>query len=143
MHMDVMTAPRPKAVRPRLTLWLLRLIVSVQLAGAIAQPVLAGRVLTGDVDALALHSQLGGSLAFVDLILIAATLPYAWVARPDRLWTVPLAVAMFVAVIVQVSAGRSRRLGLHIPLGVAIVTVSVVLAIWVWSPAAGRPRRAR
>lgn len=115
----------------------------MHLTDAIAQPVLAGRFLTRDVDALATHSSIGGSLAFVDLILIATSLPYAWVARWDRVWILPLAVAMFAAVIVQISTGHSRRLAMHIPLGVAIVTAAVLLAIWVWSPAAARPRRAR
>ncbi|MDT7650182.1 MAG: hypothetical protein QOI36_1588, partial [Pseudonocardiales bacterium] len=43
----------------------------------------------------------------------------------------------------QIAAGYTRQLELHIPLGVAIVVTSVLLAIWVWSPSAALPRTGR
>src|SRR5689334_4168123 len=49
--MDVAT--RPAGTGPLITLWLLRIAVTAHLVAVLAQPVLAGRYLTGDVDARA------------------------------------------------------------------------------------------
>lgn len=123
----------------RLTLWPLRLLVTVHLVAVLAQPVLAGRFLTGDVDAITVHGRIGGSLAAVGIVLIALTLLYVLAGR-GRLWVAPVAVVLFLADGIQIGAGYARNLALHIPLGVTIVVASVLLAIWVWSPSAGRAR---
>lgn len=119
-------------------MWFLRVVATAHLVMVLAQPVLAGMFLTGDVDAIAMHSTIGSTLATVELVLIAATLAY--VVRRGRLWVLPAAVLLFLAVGLQIGMGYSRALQVHIPLGVAIVTAAVLLTIWVWSPAAARPR---
>jgi hypothetical protein len=55
----------------------------------------------------------------------------------------PVAVLLFLADGFQIAAGYARQLELHIPLGVAIVVTSVLLAAWAWSPSAARPRTRR
>ena len=127
------------ARRPRLSLWLLRTALTVHLLAVLAQPVLAGLFLTGDIDAIAVHGTIGSTLAAVDLVVIGATLVYVFGGR-GRLWVLPVIVALFLAVGLQIGFGYSRTLEIHVPLGVAIVTTSVLLAIWVWSPSAGRAR---
>ena len=127
------------ARRPRLSLGLLRTVLTVHLLAVLAQPVLAGLFLTGDIDAIAVHGTIGSTLAAVDLVVIGATLAYVLGGR-GRLWVLPVVVALFLAVGLQIGFGYSRTLEIHIPLGVAIVTTSALLAIWVWSPSAGRPR---
>jgi hypothetical protein len=127
------------ARRPRLSLWLMRTVLTVHLLAVLAQPVLAGLFLTGDIDAIAVHGTIGSTLAAVDLVAIGATLVYVLGGR-GRLWVLPVIVALFLAVGLQIGFGYSRMLEIHIPLGVAIVTTSVLLAIWVWSPSAGRAR---
>lgn len=137
---ETSTPARPETSRgPWLTLWPLRLLLTVHLVAVLAQPVLAGRYLSGDVDAIAVHATIGGTLAAVGLVVIAATLLYVLGGR-GKLWAAPVSVALFLAVGIQIGAGYSRDLGLHIPLGVAIVVASVLLTIWVWSPSAGRAR---
>lgn len=124
--------------RPRLTLWLLRIAATLHLVLVVAQPVLAGLFLTGNVDAITVHAVVAGILAGGELVLTGIAVAYV-VAR-GRVWVLPVAVLLFVAVGVQMTAGYSRALQLHIPLGVAIVTTAVFLAVWAWTPAAGRPR---
>jgi hypothetical protein len=124
--------------RPRLSLLLLRILISAYLVAVLAQPVLAGLFLTGDVDAIAVHAAVGSALAAFGLVLIAATLAY--VLRRGRLWVLPAAVVLFLAVGLQIGMGYARTLQIHVPLGVAIVTASILLAIWVWTPSAARPR---
>lgn len=123
---------------PRLPLWSLRVAATVHLVVVLAQPVLAGLFLTGDVDAITAHGTVGGVLAVVTLVLIGATLAY--VLRRGRLWVLPAVVALFLAVGIQIGLGYSRTLAVHVPLGVAIVAASLLLAVWVWTPAAARPR---
>jgi hypothetical protein len=136
--MDTLVRPVRAERGPRLSLVLLRILVTVHLVAVLAQPVLAGLFLTGDVDAIAVHGAVGSALAAFGMVLVAATLVY--VVRRGRLWVLPAAVALFFAVGLQIGMGYARTLQIHIPLGVAIVTASILLAIWVWSPSATRPR---
>lgn len=134
------TLVRPSATErgPRLSLWLLRVAVTVHLVMVLAQPVLAGLFLTGDVDAITVHGTVGSVLGAVTLVLVGATLAY--VVRRGRLWVLPAVVALFLAVGMQIGLGYSRALAVHVPLGVAIVASSLLLAVWVWTPSAARPR---
>lgn len=124
---------------PRITLWPLRVVITAHLLMVLAQPWLAGLYLSGDVDAIAVHGTIGSLLAAVGLLVIATTLLYVIGGR-GKLWAAPVAVALFLADGFQIGAGFERNLGLHIPLGVAIIVASVLLAAWVWSPSAGRAR---
>jgi hypothetical protein len=123
----------------RTSLWLLRSVLTVHLLAVLAQPVLAGLFLTGDIDAIAMHGTFGSTLAAIDLLVIGVTLLYVLGGR-GRLWVLPVIVGLFLAVGLQVGMGYARTLEVHVPLGVAIVTASVLLAAWVWSPSAGRTR---
>jgi hypothetical protein len=134
--------PALVARRPRISLWLLRSLITVHLLAVLAQPVLAGLYLTGDVDAIGVHGLVGTSLALVGLVVIGAALGYVLGGR-GRLWVLPVAVLLFLAEGFQIAAGYTRQLELHIPLGVAIVVTSVLLAMWVWNPSAARPRTRR
>lgn len=136
--MNTLVRPAGTDRRPRLSLWLLRVVATVHLVMVLAQPVLAGMFLTGNVDAITMHGLIGSVLAAVSLALIGTALLY--VLRRGRLWVLPVMVALFLAVGFQIGLGHSRSLGAHIPLGVAIVTASVLIAVWVWSPSAARPR---
>ncbi len=134
--MDTLT---PVRRGPTLTLWLLRAVIGVHLLVVLAQPVLAGWYLTGDVDAITVHGVLGSGLAVLGLFTIAATLLYVLGGR-GRLWVAPVGVVLFLADGIQIGAGYERNLGLHVPLGVAIIVASVLLTVWAWSPSAGRAR---
>jgi hypothetical protein len=123
---------------PRTSLWLLRIVTTAHLVLVLAQPVLAGLFLTGDVDAITVHGTIGSALAAVELVLIAATVLY--VLRRGRLWVLPVVVLLFLVVGLQIGMGYARVLAVHVPLGVVIVTAAVLLVIWVWSPSAARPR---
>ena len=140
--MDTLPRPAQATRRPRVSLWSLRLVITVHLVAVLAQPVLAGLFLTGDVDAIGVHGLVGSLLALVAMIVIAATLAYVIGGR-GRLWVLPVGLALFLADGMQIGFGHAKELQLHVPLGVAIVTASVLLAAWVWSPSAARPRGAR
>lgn len=127
---------------PRRTLWLLRLVLTGHLLAVLAQPVLAGLFLTGDVDAIAVHATIGSALAVLGFVAIAGALAYVLGGR-GRLWVLPVAVALFLADGAQIRMGYDRLLQLHVPFGVLIVVTSALMAVWVWSPSAGRARGAQ
>jgi hypothetical protein len=128
--------------RPRISLWTLRFLLTGHLLAVLAQPVLAGRFLTGDVDAIEVHGLIGSLLTLVAMALIAGALAYV-VGGRGQLWVLPVTVLLFLAEGFQIGMGYSRQLHLHVPLGVAIVATAVLLAAWVWTPSAARARGAR
>jgi hypothetical protein len=130
------TAPAPAPAR-RAGLWALRVTLTLHLLGALGQPVLAGLFLSGDVDAISWHGTIGSALAAVALAVVAAALAHVVLVR-GQWWVLPVTVAQFLADGLQIGWGHARLLDLHVPLGVAVVTVSVLLAVWVWGPAAAR-----
>jgi hypothetical protein len=133
------SAPVPK---PRVTLWLLRVVLTVQAVAAVAQPVIAGRYLSGDFDALAIHAAVAGLMMLATIAAFVAAVLY-WVVGRGAGWPALTLVALFVAVIAQMALGAIRVLAIHIPLGVAIVAIAVALAVWSFRPAAQRRRRPR
>jgi hypothetical protein len=135
---NTLAEPAAATRRPRFTLWLLRVAATLHLVLVLAQPVLAGLFLTGNVDAIEVHSAVAVGVALVGLALIVVALVY--LIAGGRLWVLPGMLLLTAAVVLQMVLGYRRELGIHIPLGVAIVTVAVLLAIWVWTPAAARPR---
>ncbi|MHA6617275.1 hypothetical protein [Pseudonocardia sp. DLS-67] len=141
--MDTLAPPAAAPTRrPRVSLWTLRFLLTGHLVAVLAQPVLAGRYLTGDVDAITVHGLLGSLLSLVAMALIAGALGYVLFGR-GRLWVLPVTVLLFLAEGYQIGMGYSRELAVHVPLGVAIVVVAVLLTAWVWTPSAARPRGRR
>jgi hypothetical protein len=133
------TSPAPTPI-PRVTLWLLRAALTVQAAAAVAQPVLAGRYLSGDFDALAIHGGVAGVVLLTTIAAFAAAVLY-WLASRGAGWPALALVALFVAVVTQIAVGALRILAIHIPLGVTVVAIAVVLAVWSFRPAARRTRK--
>ncbi len=125
---------------PLVTLWLLRAVVTLFLLAVLAQPVLAGLYLSGELDALAVHGAIAGVVILLAMALVGAALLFSTLGR-GRFWPLPVAVATFLAAGLQTGFGYARQLGLHIPLGVALVTAAVLLAVAVWRPAMRSPRR--
>ena len=134
--MSTSTAPRG----PRVTLWLLRAAVSAFLLAVLVQPVLAGQYLSGEFDALSVHASNAGAVILLAMVVAATSLLFATLGR-GRCWPLPVAVVLFLGAGFQTGSGYARQLALHIPLGVAIVTAAVLLAVAVWRPSMRRPRR--
>lgn len=129
--------PEQRPARRRGPTYVLVLTVALaHTAAALLQPVLAGSYLSGDVDAIQVHSGVGTLL--LPLLAMAQVVAAALFWRPGRGpgWPVLLCVAIFFAEGLQIGMGYSRSLAVHIPLGAGIVATSVVLAAWLlrWRP---------
>jgi hypothetical protein len=124
------------------TLWLLRVALAVEAITAVGHPVLAGQYLAGDFDALGVHEANAGFLFLATIGAFIAAILYRLVGRGPG-WPALVLATLFVAINAQIALGTLRVLALHIPLGVAIVAITVLLAVWSFRPAARRRRTPR
>lgn len=108
-----------------------RAVVVLQALDAFLQPVFAGRFLSGDFGMLAAHKHnaLYGLFTLSVLQVVAAAL--AWRLANGPGWLVITATVLTGAVLLQIILGFDRVLGIHVPLGVAIIVALVWSAVWV------------
>jgi hypothetical protein len=106
----------------------------------IAQPILAGYFLSGDVDAMAWHGPIGSSLWMMSMLQFVAAMLY-WRPGGGRLWPALLTFVLFFAEFVQLTYGYLQNFAVHVPLGTAIVITVVAMAIWSFRPSARRGRK--
>jgi hypothetical protein len=111
---------------------LLRVFLTVQAVDVFLQAVLAGRFLSGDFGMLATHRSNGVFAGGWGLAqIVAAALAWRVSRLPGRIAAV--VAALGAAIALQIYLGFNRVLGIHIPLGVAIIAVSGGLARWMWT----------
>jgi hypothetical protein len=116
----------------RTTWWVFRILTTVLSVDAYLQAVLAGRFLSGDFGMLYAHRINGvDGVAILSFVLIVVSV-VAWRTElmPGRV--VAYATALSGAVVLQILMGFDRVLGVHIPLGVAIIALSTIMAVWAW-----------
>ncbi|HEY0688149.1 MAG TPA: hypothetical protein VGD71_03840 [Kribbella sp.] len=115
----------------RWPLWLYRGSSTVFAILVVAQPVLAGQFLSGAYSALLLHSTNANVIAGAAFIVLAAAIVFHVLGRGPR-WPIAVSAAEFGVVTLQVTAGHLRWMALHIPLGVGVVALSILLAAESW-----------
>jgi len=138
-----MTAPvaaERRVRRPRGSLWSLRITLLLHAGLVVAQPILAGYFLSGDVDAMNVHGPIGSTLWMVSMIQFVAAFFY-WLVGGGRIWPLLLSVVLFLAEFVQLTYGYLQNFAVHVPLGTAIVVAVVWMTIWSFRPAARRSRK--
>ena len=110
-----------------------QVLTSVYVLMLYVQPTLIGLFLGGDFDRLSDHALVGG-LAVATALVLAASSVLAW--RPGGLpgGVVVASGMLFVGTGVQIGAGYSRNLGLHVPLGVTLAAGGLALAYQAWRP---------
>ncbi|MFG2905804.1 hypothetical protein ACGF13_12165 [Kitasatospora sp. NPDC048286] len=115
-----MSSP-PAAPAPRWPLILLRISTTLLALLSLLQVVLAGSFLNGTYASLKDHEGTAMVLATVVVVQLAVAVAVRWPGRgPLRpLWTTAL---LAVAVTGQIVAGYARALGVHVTLGVLLVS---------------------
>jgi hypothetical protein len=109
-----------------------RVLTTVLAVDAYLQAVLAGRFLAGDFGMLLAHRVNGtDGVAILSFLLIIVSI-VAWRAKQVPGRVVGYATALSGAIVLQILMGFDRVLGVHIPLGVAIIVLSTILAVWAW-----------
>ncbi|MCE7001467.1 hypothetical protein LWC34_01220 [Kibdelosporangium philippinense] len=102
--------------------WVLRTTAVLFLLAVLGQAVLAGQFVTGDTGFLEMHAVNGTVVGAAAIVWVIASL----VLRvPLRMGLV--GVAALLATGAQIGLGHGRDLGLHIPLGVALLGAGITL----------------
>ncbi|MFG1603927.1 hypothetical protein [Actinoplanes sp. NPDC049265] len=93
------------------------------------QAVLAGGFVTGEVSLLGLHSTNGIVLFVTSGLLVAGSV---LLVRPGRgpWWPIVLTSVVWLLIAVQDWFGFARMIGLHIPIGVALMGLITGFAWW-------------
>ncbi|MFC0112491.1 hypothetical protein [Kibdelosporangium aridum] len=121
-------------LRPRgWPLWLFRVMVTFAALSMFAQAALAGGLLAGHFDMLALHRD--NSTVSV-LIVTAMTVAGVLLHRPGRgpSWPMWVSLVCLVVSVGQALLGYTRMLSLHVPFGVLITAALLLLLVWAWRP---------
>jgi hypothetical protein len=116
----------------RTTWWVFRILPTVLAVDAYLQAVLAGRFLSGDFGMLLGH-RFNGTLgvAILSFLLVVVSI-VAWRTELVPGHAVAYATALSGAIVLQIIMGFDRNLGVHIPLGVAVIALSTIMAVWAW-----------
>jgi hypothetical protein len=140
---DPSTRTEPPPVLPgrrpgaRWPIGVLRAVSVLVLVQVLLQAALAGGFITGQVSLLGLHSA-NGILLFLTsgLLVVVAVL----LVRPGRgpWWPIVLTTALWFLIAVQAGIGFARLVGLHIPIGVALM--GLISAFTWWTCAYRAPR---
>jgi hypothetical protein len=134
---DATAAAPPVATgrRPRVTRALLIAVLGVHAAAAAAQPFLAGAYLSGQFDAIEIHGINGSLLAGWSILQIVVAVLF-WRPGHGPGWPALATLVLFLAEGAQTGTGYTGQLGIHVPVGVAIVGGTVAMFIWslVWRP---------
>ncbi len=137
------TAAVPEAATappgPRRTLTTLRVLAVLHSVCAIGQPMLAGIYLDGDVDALAIHEINSSVVSGLGVLQLVAAIVYMWAGK-GRAWPLYASIGLVLAEQVQAGLGYEGLVAIHVPLGVSIIAMQILLTVWLFR-ASARLRR--
>ncbi|CAM01136.1 hypothetical protein A8924_2224 [Saccharopolyspora erythraea NRRL 2338] len=131
--MEVSTSAGPVASKALLAL---RLVATAHAVAIFGQPVFAGVFLSGDYDMLRLHATGADVVFYLALVQLVAAMVLWW--RRGVRWPSAVALLIVLGETGQYSAGLSGDLELHIPLGVALVALTIVSLFVLWRPEVAR-----
>ena len=133
-------AVEQKVRRPRASLWALRITLLLHAGLLVAQPILAGYFLSGEVDAMSVHGAIGSTVWLVAMVQFVAAVCY-WLAGGGRGWPTLFTAVLFFAEFVQLTFGYLQNFAVHVPLGTAIVVTVVWMTVWSFRTGARRSRK--
>jgi heme A synthase len=115
------------------THWPFRVVVTTATALLVDQAVLAGQFLSGTFTALQTHRENATAAGIAVLAAAVAAIPIRWPGR-GPLWPALACLGLFGLLALQIAVGFARLLTVHVPLGVSIIALAVLLTVWAWRP---------
>jgi hypothetical protein len=100
------------------------------------QAVFAGQFLAGTYGSLHTHRENATYAGLAVLVSAAAAVLLRWPGA-GPLWPAVACLGLFGLIGLQIALGFARVLTVHVPLGVTIILLTVLLTIWAWRPRAG------
>lgn len=98
-----------------------------------SQAVYAGQFLSGTYGALLTHRENATYAGIAVAVAAAAAVLLRWPGR-GPFWPALASVGLFGLIATQIAIGFARVIAVHIPLGVAIIVLAVLLTVWAWRP---------
>jgi len=127
----------------RRTLAVLRGVSALHAAAMLAQPVLAGQYLDGDLAGLNRHGINAFVVAAFDVLQLGAAVAFGWKGC-GAWWPTWASLVIAVLVEIQVGFGYAAVLAVHVPLGVSLILAQSLVIVWLFDARAevARPARA-
>ncbi len=110
-----------------------RLIITAEAVLLFGQSVFAGQFLSGTFEALRTHRENANIAAIVMLVAGVAAVPLRW-AKRGVLWEPLACLGLFGLIALQIALGEDHVFAIHVPLGVTIIVLAVLFAIYAWRP---------
>jgi hypothetical protein len=109
----------------------MRSVVTLHAIAVFAQPLLAGQILAGDFDIVAIH---GGVANLITLLALGQIVAAILLWRPGRgpVWPIWASVGLLLAEVLQEGFGYAGLRAAHVPLGTAVVAAMALFLVWVW-----------
>jgi hypothetical protein len=107
--------------------------ISVTLAALMLfnQAVFAGQFLAGTFGSLHTHRE-NATFAGISMLLAAGCAVLVRWPGKGPIWPLLACLGLFGLIAVQIILGFARLLTVHIPLGVSIIVLAVLLVVWAW-----------
>jgi hypothetical protein len=128
---ELLNASTPAVGRPSWPRWLFRVCMTVAATLLANQAVYAGQFLAGTYGSLLTHRENATYSGIAVAVAAAAAVLLRWPGR-GPLWPVLATVGLFGLIAAQIAIGFARIITVHIPLGVAVIVVAVLLTVWAW-----------
>jgi hypothetical protein len=122
-----------KAKSPRWAYLPFRISVTLAALMLFNQAVFAGQFLAGTFGSLHTHRE-NATLAGISVLLAAGCAVFVRWPGKGPIWPLLACLGLFGLIVLQIVLGFARMLTVHIPLGVSIIVLAVLLAIWAWRP---------
>jgi heme A synthase len=97
------------------------------------QAIFAGQFLSGTFGSLHTHRE---NATFAGIAVLMATACAVFIRWPGQgpKWPPLACLGLFALIALQIVLGFARQLAVHVPLGVSIIMLAVLLVIWAWRP---------
>jgi hypothetical protein len=111
--------------------WPYRIVLSIATVLLFDQAVFAGQFLDGSYPSLATHRENATYAGIAVVVAALAAIPIRWPGQGPW-WPMAATFGLFGLIAAQIALGFARVLAIHIPLGVSIIVLAVLLVRWAW-----------
>lgn len=111
--------------------WPYRITLTIAAVLLFNQAVFAGQFLGGSYPSLATHRENATYAGIAVLVAALAAIAIRWPGR-GPVWPMAATFGLFGLIALQIVLGFLRLLEIHIPLGVSIIVLVVLLLVWAW-----------
>jgi hypothetical protein len=119
--------------------WPFRVTITVAAVLLFDQAIFAGRILSGSFPTLQTHRDNATYAGLAVLVAASSAILIRWPGR-GPIWPALAVLGLFALIAAQIVVGFARLLTVHVPLGVSIIVLAVLLTVWAWRYQPAVPR---